>query len=483
MTRGKQWLPSRRTVLRGAGVALALPWLESLLPRAARAQAVQPPKRFLPVYLPNGAPELWKPQAAGAGSAWKLSSVLEPLSALKAKVTVISGLENGSVFNADGSGTVEPPHSRQPGAWLTCADADQVAQQLNVSEANGVSVDQLLAAHLPIGGATALPSLQVGLSTVLSSCDGKACSLSRSVSWRTPVEPLYKLVDPKQVFERLVGVVSPPPDQPGTLKRRAERRSVLDAVLESAAVVQPKLSKLDQEKMEQFLDSVRGVERRVQQVPELGLSCPLPSPPAFADFSEGQQYVQTTATYNKATHADLMNDLIVLAFQCDLTRVISYMLEDENSEFTYDHVPLRTFTAEGSTPAGAGVCGQYSGAQHGSTDEFATITWWNVGKVAALCQKLDALQESDGSTVLDNSVVFLGSSMHGSDHRCTDLPSLFVGGGGGRLKTDQHVALTSRPMRDFYFTLMNGVFDLGIADFGLNRTGAPLAQIAELINS
>ena len=479
MTGGKG-MPSRRTVLRGAGVALALPWLESLLPRAARAQAVEPPRRFLPIYLPNGAPERWKPSALGAGAAWNLSSVLEPLAALKSKVMVISGLENASVFNADGKQSVEPPHSRQAGAWLTCSDAAVIREQLGVNDANGVSVDQLLAAHAPIGGATALPSLQVGLSTILSSCDGGPCSLSRSVSWRTQQEPLYKMVDPQQVFELLVGDALSGPDREEALRRRAARQSVLDAVLESAAVVQPKLSMRDKRRMDEFFESVRGVERRLEQLPLIGDTCPLPPAPVFAPLSQGEQYARNTATYNKGTHADLMNDLIVLALQCDITRVVSYMLEDENSEFVYDHVPLRSFTAQGSTPA-VGVCGNYASAHDGLVDEFASITSWNVSKVAELCQKLDALPESDGKSVLDNSVVFLGSCMHGSNHLCYDLPALLVGSGGGRLKADQHLAFAGRPLRDFYFTLMNGVFDLGITDFGHNRAGVPLSAIPELL--
>src|SRR5258706_617006 len=112
---------SRRTILRGAGVALTLPWLESLQPRTARA-ADMVRKRYLPIFLPNGAAELWKPSGQGLADAWKLSGVLAPLQALQAKVTVLTNLENGSSFNADSSSGVEPSHGRQPGAWLTCTD-------------------------------------------------------------------------------------------------------------------------------------------------------------------------------------------------------------------------------------------------------------------------------------------------------------------------------------------------------------------------
>jgi hypothetical protein len=465
---------SRRTVLRGAGVALTLPFMNSLHPRGARAQALVSPVRFIPIYLPNGAPEFWKPGAAGSGSSWQLSSVLQPLEALKPLVTVISGLENGSVFNADGNPSVEPAHGRQSGAWLTCVDADALAG------ASCVSVDQIVAAQPSYLGAYVIPSLQVGLSTSEDYCDGKPCERLRSVSWKSATEPLYKTVDPRKLFEQLTAAdpLSPTPED---LKRRAAHASVLDAVLESAAVVQSRLSAQDKLQLDQFLSSVREVEKKLETIQSVPLGCEWPSEPVFPELTGGGIY-NNTADYNKGAHADLINDLVVLALQCDLTRVVSYMLGDEYCQFVYDHVPLRTFTASSSAPAATGVCGEYHGAQHCACDEYATITWWNVGKVAELCAKLASVQDGEsGQTLLDNSVVFLGSCMHGSDHRCADLPALMIGGGGGRLRTDQHLALENRPMRDFYSTLMNGIFDMGMTDFGVNRTGAPLEMISELL--
>lgn len=487
MSRGRarpaRGLWSRRTVLYGAGVALTLPWLESLS-RDARAQAAPAPRRFLPIYLPNGAPDLWKPASAASGSGWTLSSVLEPLAALKTRTSVLSGLENASVFNVDGSPSVEPPHSRQAGAWLTCVDADVVSAALGVSEANGVSVDQLLAAHPTYQGATSIPSLQVGLSSTLSSCDGRACSLSRSISWQTETKPLYKEVNPNKLFSRLVGEVAVGEANAQASARRAARRSVLDAVLESAALVKPKLSAADSQTLDGFFESVRELERRVDATTTFGnRACERSDQeqgPNFPEVGGDVTYQNNTALYSKGRHAQLMNELIALAFRCDLTRVVSYMLEDENSEFVYDEVSLRRFTASSSEPS-VGRCGSYSGAQHGSVDEFASITHWNVARVADLCSLLMQTDDGNGQSVLDNTVVFLGSGMHGSNHQCSDLPALLVGGGGGALVTDQHLALTSRPLRDLYFTLLNGVFQLGVTDFGVHRGGAPLALISELL--
>lgn len=481
---------SRRALLRGAGVALALPWLESWSPQTVKAQAAEPPRRFLPIFLPNGAPELWRPASAGSGVAWRLSSVLEPFGAsLKAKVNVVTNLENGTVFNLDGSESVEPSHSRLAGAWLTCVDAAEVRARLNLAEANGISVDQVLAQHASRRGKTPLDSLQLGLSSPLSNCDSEPCSSSRSVSWASSTQPMYKQVDPLEVFNQLVSLAQPAdPSGAAALKARkrlARQQSVLDAVQENAERTRQRLGTSDRRRMDEFLDSVRAVERRVTRVSAGmgGLACIRSEAPTLARVEQSALAPrQTTATYDKGLHADAMNELIAMAFQCDVTRVISYMLEDERSEFTYDHVQERAFTAEGSTPKG-GACPEYHAAQHHTGDEFATITWWNVGKVAELCRRLDAIEEAPGVSVLDNTVVLFGACMHGSDHRPNELPLALVGGGNLGVKNDQHVVLDPRPLRDLYFTLLNRVFGLDIQAFGQNHAGAPLATIDALLKS
>ncbi|HEX2873725.1 MAG TPA: DUF1552 domain-containing protein [Polyangiaceae bacterium] len=482
---------SRRNLLRGAGVAITLPWLESLAPRVATAQAAAPRLRFLPIFLPNGSAEVWTP--GGQAGAWQLSSILEPFAELKAKMQVLTNLENGSSFNANGSASVEPSHGRQPGAWLTCVDPESVAKRLGVMEANGVSVDQIMAAHQVFAGKTKIPSLQIGLSTVYASCDGKQCSNSRSVSWRTETQPTYKQVDPLAVFNSLtggapVGMPGMPVDDAAAKARVALQKSVLDGVLENATSTRTLLSSADQKRMDEFLESVRAVEKQVVGVSTGmgdmgsvgGANCQMAARPTMATVTP-DGIKQTTGTYNKGDHADAMNALIVMAFQCDLTRIITYMLEDERSEFTYDHVDRRKFSATTST-VDTGKCGNYHGSQHGSQDEFATISWWNAGKVADLCRKLDAIKEENGMSILDNSVVLFGGCMHGSDHSCDRLPTALIGGGGGKLHTDQHVVYPgSKPLRDLHFTLMNDVFGLGVADFGSSPGGKPVGKTPEIL--
>ncbi len=267
---------SRRLVLRGAaGVALTLPWLESLLPtKSAQAQAVTAPKRYMPIFLPNGASENWKPLQVGVGTAWTMSPVFELFSAaLKAKMSVLSNFENGSAFNPDGSSDVEPSHGRQPGAFLTCVDPSAIRKALKVAEANAISLDQIMATHAAFKDKTRLPSLQLGLSTVLSYCDGQPCSNSRSVSWSGATTPMYKQVDPLEVFNKIVGVIkqsdnmggNTAPD-PEALNNIARNKSVIDAVLESATHTQAQLGTADKLRLQEFLDAVRTVEKNVTGV-------------------------------------------------------------------------------------------------------------------------------------------------------------------------------------------------------------------------
>jgi hypothetical protein len=159
------------------------------------------------------------------------------------------------------------------------------------------------------------------------------------------------------------------------------------------------------------------------------------------------------------------------------------MLEDERSEFAYSHVPKRTFTATGSAPA-TGNCGEYhNNGQHGEQNEFATITWWNVGKVAALCAKLDAIKEGTTS-ILDNTVILFGGAMHGSNHACNQLPIALIGGGGGKLKTNQHINLNGRWLRDLHVTVAKEVFGMsgaGVDDFGIARANVPYAKMSEIL--
>ncbi len=488
-------LLNRRTMLRGAGVALALPWLESLAPKAARAQAAVRPKRFIPIFFPNGAAERFRPAGVGSGAAWSLSPILEPFAALKTKMTVLTGMENWSAFNDLNAAPnppykVEPSHGRQPQAFLRCVDGEVGSDQMGISA--GVSVDQLVAQH-PDNAARPLPSLQVGSTSTESYCDGRPCEFSRSISWRSATQPMYKNVDPLTLFQEIVGAVPPanptpdtPPD-PEAEKQRALDKSVLDGVLESATRVRAQLGASDQFRMDEFLESVRTVEKRATEfsIGMSSLTCQPIMEPTLRAAPDGPK--TNDELYNKGDHVSVINDLIVMALQCDVTRVVSYMLEDERSEFVYSHVARRVFNETTSSEGDGSTCSEYHGSQHAgeADDGFASINWWQSVKVAELCAKLDGIVEGDGYTLLDNSLIVYGSCMHGFNHNCDDLPVALIGGASGTFVTDQHVQFPAypndRPMRDLYLTILNHYFGLNVESFGVSRKGAANQLISEIM--
>jgi hypothetical protein len=448
---------SRRQLLRGAGVALALPFLHSLAPRGSAAQAAAR-RRYVSLYFPNGTAEFWRPAGAGGtGDAWKLSPILEPLAPVKRHLTVLTNVANYSTFG----GPVQPSHSNCGAATWTCVRAN--GQNKNDS---GISVDQVIAAQ--IGAATRLPSIQVGLSTLDSFTDGLPGQHSRSMSWKSAREPLYKQVNPQAVFDRLTAggaVEGPAVDQAAATRRRALQRSVLDFVLDDASRLQQRLGAGDRAKLDQYLTSVRSLEKRVAE-PGMQLaatSCrPTPRPPAA--YSVGN----VPAGYNRDTHAGLMIDLVALAFQCDLTRVCSFMLDDARSDFVYDFLSERKFTDAGSTPGTSTVRG-YHGLQHAGdrNNGFATIGWWNAQKAAQLAGKLAEMEDGEGRSVLDDTVIVFASGMHGGNHDPGDLPIALLGSGGGVLATDRHAVFASEQrLADVHLTIMRHVFGCTQPSFG-----------------
>jgi hypothetical protein len=454
---------TRRDMLMGAGVALTLPWLESLAPRVSRAQSAAAPRRYVALYFPNGTADFWRPSGAGAGSAWTPSPILEPLSPVKRYVSVLSNVANYSPFG----GHVEPSHSNCGASTWTCVQANGPNK-----ENNGISVDQRIAQH--IGAATPLDSIQVGLSTLDSFEDGLPGQHSRSMAWKSATEPLYKLVNPQAVFDRLTagGVTSTPVDPAIAEARRARDQSVLDFVLADASALQRKLGSSDRRKLDQFLSSVRALEKRVAD-PSMqvsGASCAeLTRPDAV--YGVGN----VPSDYDRDAHAELMIDLVVMAFACDRTRVCSFMLDDARSDFVYDFLPQRRFSDTGSEPAD-GTVGGYHGLQHAGdrNDGFATIGWWNAQKAASLAGKLAAVDEGAAGNVLDNTVIVFASGMHGGNHDPGDLPIALIGGGGKTatgtvLKQDHHLDFTDEQrLADVHLTVLQHVFGMPDDAFGVS---------------
>jgi hypothetical protein len=421
-------------------------------------------RRYISLYFPNGTASFWHPSGSGAGDSWTLSPILEPLLPVKQYVSVLTNVSNYAPFG----GHVEPSHSNCGASTWT-----SVKPNGKDNANNGISVDQVIANT--IGGQTLLPSLQVGLSTLDSSTDGLPGQHSRSMSWKSATEPLYKLVNPQAVFDRLVaggpvGGSAMPVDDAAAARRRALKQSALDYVLEGATSLQKRLSVSDRMKVDQFLTSVRSLEKRVG---DSGMQIPVAGCVQVKRPGEVYSVGNVPSDYNRGTHADLMIDLVIMAIQCDITRVVSFMLDDCRSDFVYNFINERKFTAAGSTPGTSPVAG-YHGLQHaGDTNNgFATIGWWMASKAAEVASKLMAIQEGAAGNALDNTVITFASGMHSGNHDAGDIPLALIGGGGKTgsgtvLKTNQYFAFANEQrLADVHLTLMQKVFGCKDQAFG-----------------
>lgn len=496
---------SRRHVLRGAGVALALPWLPSLAPRSAHAQTLAP-KRYIPIYLPNGASTLWwQTSGTGAGDAWQLSPLLEPFAPFKNKMLLLRQLGNFTwredllTMSPAWTGTRErndfcgvctmpngayviPSHSRDPAAMLNCMDGDAYrrdrGQNVGTGSMNGETVDQLIARSF--SEPTAIRSLQVGLFDGQGGLDERHSAMSRNMSWSAEGTPLGKDLEPQDVFDRLVAAGAgqdglDPEAVEAIERRRALELSALDSLSEAVTGLQPRLGQDDRARLEDFLTGIRELEGKVGAIVEATAGCEVPTAPG------------TIA--EPLLRAQSMNELITVALRCDVTRVVSYMLDNSRSDLAYTWVPRRDYENGGVEVGGTST--SYHESQHhtGTSPDFASITRWHIEVVADLLQKLDAVEDSAGEapagTLLDNTVVQFFSDMHHGDHAAFDLPFAFFGG-TGTLRQNEIVYLPEaiediRQLRDVYFTLLNQYFTLGVESFGEDRRGIPNELVTEIL--
>ncbi|HVJ19652.1 MAG TPA: DUF1552 domain-containing protein [Polyangiaceae bacterium] len=467
----KLWL-SRRNILRGMGVTLALPWMESLAPKAARAQAATAPKRYVFMYFSNGVAQgFWPATGSGAGAAWTPSPLQEPIAPYKQYVQVLDNVGQVELFG----GNPNPSHSQLCAPTTSCTVNDGSQPVLG-----GPSVDQVLAQNLV--GQTPFDSLQIGCSTMPSYPDGQHPAISRSVSWAASDQPLYKEVNPQAVFDRLVtqlgttGGMEDPNAQAAAELRKARDLSVLDFVLDDATALNAKLSVGDQRRMEQFLDSVRSLEMRVQQQGTTMPTKMYTRPTMSASYNERADIKSIDENdpvgYNRNDHAELMNDLITMAFETDLTRVISHMLDDARSDYHYRFLNQREFSATGSVeidaPLDTVLQGDLLGLhalQHDGDDNngFATVNHWFVQKFASLIDRLSKTMEPDGSgkSIMDNTIITFMSGMQGSNHEANHLPMMLAGSCGGVFKTDyRHDFPAEVRLADVHLTILQKGFGL-----------------------
>ncbi len=400
---------ARRTVLRGIGTAVALPLLESMIPAStawADTPAGKTPKRLAFVGFPHGAiMDRWSPAETGAD--FKVSPILEPLTPFRKHMTIVSGLRNKPAETNE-------PHAYIEQGWLTCVKPFDFGKG---GPDSGVSADQIAVRY--VGQDTRLPSLE------LTTSQGSA-----RLAWRTPTQSLPQEGNPRAIFQKLFG-------QGDTDKERAqilaETGSILDRVQGQAKRLQASLGVGDRVVVTDYLDSVREIERRVQMA-------------AKQDNAELVIPDAPVGTPNDITeYFKLMFDLMALAFQADITRVITLSMDREASMRTYTNLGI----AEGFHPL------SHHGNNPQKMDKLVEIQKYHTQVFAAFIKKIEAAKEANG-TVLDHSTILFGSDMSNSDRHNNDpLPSVILGHAGGKIKGGQHLKYPQdSPHANLLFTLL-----------------------------
>ena len=427
---------SRRTVLRGMGAAVALPALEAMLPLKAlaatsTAAASQKAVRMAFLFVPNGIHmPAWTP--ATEGTDFVLPPSLEPLAKVRDSVSVMTGLTQKNAFDlGDGAGD----HARSAATWLTGVHPRKTA---GADIAAGISADQVAAQH--IGSQTPFSSLEIGCERggQNGDCDsGYSCAYSGNISWRNPSFPMAKEVDPRAVFNRLFGNDDAQETAQSRLMRDSDRQSVLDFVLDDASRLKNRLGARDRDKLDEYLTGVREVEQRIHKSARIhqaastsGVSAPSYMP---EDYGE---------------HLRLMSDMMVLAFQTDLTRVCTFMWANEGSNRSFQSIGV---------PEGHHDLSHHGGLKE-KQDKLMKINRFQVTQLAYLLEKLQSIQEHDG-TLLDNSmIVFGGGISDGDRHNHDDLPVLLAGKGGGTIKSGRHLVYQDyTPMSNLYLDMLDRV--------------------------
>ena len=415
---------SRRTVLRGAGVTLALPFLESMLPAGVRSAAAAgaPRTRLACIYIPHGCVmDQWRPTATGRD--FELTPTLQSLEPFRDRLNVVSGLKLPAAYVGESSAAAN--HGRSSQCWLTCMPED--------SGPSPTSADQLAAQH--IGQETPLPSLELALEA------------GSSISYLTPQTPLPMETNPRVVFERLLGDGSTPAERAA---RQRQLSSLLDSVTGQVAALQRDLPGPDRERMERYLTDVRELERRLSLAADSPLAeLEVPEKPNGipGDFEE---------------HAMLMFDLLALAWAGDLTRIATFMISRELSNRLYPR---------------SGVNEGFHNASHHSgipanIERLAKLNEYHTRTtIAYFLRKLADTPDGDG-TLLDHSMVVYGSGMaNPNQHDHDPLPMLLAGGGSGRLEGGRHLhAADGTPFANLLVTVLDKL-DVPVASFG-DSTGA-----------
>ena len=421
----------RRTFLRGTfGAMLAMPFLDAMVP-ALSAQAVKRPFRFGAIYVPNGIyPQLWHPDTAG--SAFEFKQIMSPLEPYRSHLVTISGMKA-----PDGNPDMGGVHMGASAAWLNGTGPVTVMAKFVVQSKK--SIDQYIADA--VAEDTPLRSLEVGtedMGTSAGACDGYPCVFFNAISWRDDKSPLPVAINPRVTYERIFGETGSAGRRHANMRRK---QSLLDSIAEEAGAMKRKLGPADNAILEEYLTNIRDVEQqlgrmeaRAAATPE-GAVAPLGIPDNIDDH--------LTVTYN----------LMLLAFQADISRVFTFMVGHEGSGRSYAHIgipePHHPVSHHGDTPEGIA--------------KYAKLTTYHVAKLAEFVGKLQETRDGD-ATLLDRSVLYFGSGMgNGNAHDRQNPPVLVVGGANGRLKGNRHIAL-DKEKKEPTANLLLALGDLAGAD-------------------
>ena len=445
---------SRRGFLRGVGACVALPALPSLLPRWASAadlagpaaalssgavSASGAPLRMAFVTIPNGVNlDEWWPKGEGKG--FELASSMHPLKSLKDQIQVISGLDHiNATAGRDGAGD----HARASASLLTGCRAKKTS---GVDIRVGTSIDQIAAQN--VGHLTRFRSLELTCDTQhkSGSCDSDyACAYEYNVSWRTATSPMPPESNPRLVFERLFGRGTPEERRKNMQLRLQTSRSILDFVREDARALGQNLAARDAAKLDEYLTGVREIEQRLAS---FGQSGTLPE----ADFD-----VPARAPRQFDERMQAMYDLLTLAFQTDSTRIATFMLSHEGANHPYPQIGVSR--------------GHHDLSHHGgkkeNLDQIAKIDKHHLTYFAKFLEKLNCLRDSDGTSILHNSmIVYASGNADGNAHSHTNLPVLVAGSAGGKLQTGRFLKVASMPMSNMFVEMLEHFGVHGVERFG-----------------
>ncbi len=429
---------SRRTILRGIGAAVALPFLDAMTPAFASSSIPGgSPKRLGYVYVPNGVNmENWNPEYTGALR--RLPRILEPMEPLKQYVTLL-----GNLTNNPGRAWLDGPgdHGRCCGAYLTGVHVRKSAVDILA----GVSADQVVANQ--IGKNTHFPSLELGIEDgrQAGNCDsGYSCAYTNNLAWRGETSPMPPTLNPRELFERLFGKDAHlPPEQ--RAQRARFRASILDFVAEDTRRLQRELGPTDKRKLDEYLSSIRSIERQIERAEheneqiDPGLDKPYGVP---ADFAE---------------HFKLMTGMLTVALQSDMTRVFTFLVTREGTSRPYREIDIR----DGHHPL------THHRNQADWIEKVIQINTYHVQQFAAWIERLKSIEEGDGS-LLDNSMIVYGAGLSdGNRHLHHDLPTMIVGKGGGTIKPGRRIVYRREtPLANLHLSLMDrmGVKNGSFAD-------------------